>query len=1616
MENLQKYILSLLEKKEITKEQAVTYLKELKQKEGADNQEIAIIGIACRVPMAEEPEEFWDNLKNGRNCFSSKPLEKMQIENVFRNRSYAEYAECDPTTDDYYNLENYIAPFMKDFDKFDAVFFNIPPREARYMDPTQRIFLETAWTSVEDAGYSVDNIRDTKTAVFAGRDGSTSLNYKHIVMPDSAKTSGNWEAILASRLNYLFNLRGQAVLVDTACSSGLVAVHQACSALRNEECEMAVAGGIGMITGCQDCITNFDEEAEAEEATVGSKDNRIRTFDKKGSGTVFGEGCVTFVLKTLKKALKDGDHIYSVIKGSAINCDGASNGITAPNPIAQQEVIIDAWKNAKVNPETISYIETHGTGTRLGDPIEILGITNAFQMFTDNKQFCGVGSVKTNIGHLIGASGCANMLKVLLSMNHHMLPPTIYFEEPNEHIDFINSPVYVVDSLREWKDDKKPLRAGISAFGFSGTNAHLIMEEYQKKNESKQQPLKKNIFTISAKTITAMNKFVERYHIFLHNKEDLDLDQICYTATTGRGHYNYRLAMVVDSVETLKENIEYLLAEGLKTDENREIYYQMHKVVSDRFMNKTAEEISESELSKLSVSTNEIVQQLAEQETFGQQDILQSLAKMYVKGGNIKWNMLYKNKKMERISLPTYPFDRTPYWGDVKVSNVKSLEDNEIKTTHPLVKKCILESMNESVYLVQFNLQKQWVLQEHKIKGFNLVSGTTFIEVCKEALAQYYKSNKVVIEELVFFSPLVAKVEDDDIETHIIISKDKEKDRNSFKVVSKHYDENEQVVWTEHLQGYAHKHETPMKKVEPYSKYLEYATKTEQASNRGDGTPESDTYFGPRWQCVESVSEVTLNQEDIICTEIKLPDDLLGDLKDGYNFHPGLLDDAIYSALQVFAGTQLFLPFSYKNLKIYRNLPRYFFSILKKDKMVNNSEIISGEFVLADGSGNVIAEIEECTLKKVTNLNEYVSNTFHAVKWIEAESNTNPVKKQGNTIIILKGQSDIAEELYEELKNDNSVYVVNFSDTGYQKLDENTFEISGTDEDYLKLIEEVGRESITTVYHTVTVDFEAKEFELEGCKEKLNQGLYSLLAFSKALMEKKCVNIEYVLVTNHAYKVTGNESCYNPFNTSFLALAKSAISEFIGYKYRCIDTDEITDTKVVVDEVLRSNENMFTIAYRENKRYRDVLAAVEVSNKEMKRIDVKDTGSYVITGGTGGLGLEVARSLSLLNSCNICLLARKALPERTEWSSVIEAGENKKLANLLLGIQEIEGRGCKVFVYATDVCDFEGMEQTFQTIKQQFGHINGVIHCAGVAGDGFMFSKPKEVFDEVISPKIYGPVILHALTKEEPLDFFVMFSSVQSLLGGPGQGDYTAANAFMDTYAHYLIAEGVKAYTINWPGWKETGMAFDYNIADIRSVFRSLSTQNAISALNDIICCGITNVIPTDLDYEFLGQFGTEDRIYVMQFSDAIERKIKRYQKNEATQQLPEGRRMISEEELILMGKGDDEYTETEKIVAYIYALVLNITEIDIYENFVSMGGNSILATELLKALNSNFGGSLNITDIFTYACVEELAAFLDNREHEPEEQDTKENYDDVIEKFESGDIDIESMIDYFND
>ncbi len=412
------------------------------QIEEISKKDIAIIGIACKFPDANNPEEFWMNLSQGQD--SIRPFPKSRrfdtdsfLQKIGMSEDQIQYNE---------------GGYLDEIDRFDAPFFKMSPTEARLMDPNQRLFLEMAWKALEDAGYGGKKGKSKRTGVYVGFSSDFSIEYKRLVSElEPANTSlsipGNIKSIIASRIAYLLDFRGPSMMVDTACSSVLTAVHLASRALRQGECEMALAGGVK--------ISILPMKSEVG-IGIKSSDYRAKTFDDRSDGTGFGEGVGVVVLKPLHRALKDKDHIYAVIKGSAVNQDGSSVGITAPNALAQADVVTRAWKDAGIDPETITYIEAHGTGTKLGDPIEIDGITKAFQDYTQKKQFCGISSVKTNIGHLDNAAGIAGLIKLILALQHKELPPTVHFERPNRRINFENSPVYLIDHLEKWETNGVP--------------------------------------------------------------------------------------------------------------------------------------------------------------------------------------------------------------------------------------------------------------------------------------------------------------------------------------------------------------------------------------------------------------------------------------------------------------------------------------------------------------------------------------------------------------------------------------------------------------------------------------------------------------------------------------------------------------------------------------------------------------------------------------------------------------------------------------------------------------------------------------------------------------------------------------------------------------------------------------------------------------------------------------------------------------------------------------------------------------------------------------------------------------------------------------------------------
>ena len=515
----------------------------LAQVEEKQREPIAIISMACRFPgSSNTPEQFWELLRDGKSGVTEVPAERWHMPDFYDpnpdapGKSYARYGA-----------------FIDEIDQFDAPFFNIAPVEANKMDPQQRLLLELSWEALERAGISPTSLRGGKVGVFVGM---TTLDYLRLTLGNGDKNEidalvgiGVSYCIAAGRLSYFFGFQGGNFPIDTACSSSLVAVHQACQSLRMGECEMALAGGVN-------AMLVPDAHIYFAKTRALSPNPACRTFDAGADGYVRGEGCGMILLKRLSDALADGDPIEAVIRGSAINHDGRSSGLTAPNGPAQQAVIRTALANGNISPHQVSYLEAHGTGTPLGDPIEVQAMSAVLGNGRLDENPLVIGSVKTNVGHLEGAAGIAGLIKTVLMLKNRQLAPHLHFKTPNPYIAWDELPVKVNTQLRDWQVADGATRiAGISSFGFSGTNAHVVLAEAPSQQKRPNRKMPAQLLLLSAKSELSLRQLAKRYAHHLSNHEEQSLADVCGTAMHGRTHFPYRLAIVGDSHQQMAEQL-----------------------------------------------------------------------------------------------------------------------------------------------------------------------------------------------------------------------------------------------------------------------------------------------------------------------------------------------------------------------------------------------------------------------------------------------------------------------------------------------------------------------------------------------------------------------------------------------------------------------------------------------------------------------------------------------------------------------------------------------------------------------------------------------------------------------------------------------------------------------------------------------------------------------------------------------------------------------------------------------------------------------------------------------------------------------------------------------------
>ena len=641
---------------------------------------IAIVGMSGKYPGASNLTEYWDNLVQGKNAIREIPLARFDISHRY-----------DPDPAALGKISCKWLGALEDIEYFDSLFFHISPIEAEGIDPQHRLFLEEGYKTLEDAGYSPRLLSNRKCGVYLGI-----ASHEYSLLLSQQKTSemnlfGISPAIAAARLAYLLNLKGPAIPIDTACSSSLVAMHLACQALRQQEIAMALVGGVSL------CLTS-DFYISMCSAGMLSPDGQCKTFDASANGFVPGEGIGALVLKRLADAEADHDQIYGVIIGSGINQDGATNGITAPSVNSQIDLEREIYEKYQIDPESISYIEMHGTGTKLGDPIELEALSTVFQEKTQRKQYCAVGSVKTNIGHTLAAAGVAGVQKVLLAMQRKKLVPSLHFQRPNEHFDFTGSPFYVNTAVQDWKADVGiPRRAAVSSFGFSGTNAHVIIEEYIPRRDAEggrrdgacPRPEAPILFILSAKSEQQLKSYAQDMQRWIQAHPELALEDIAFTLQLGREAMEYRLAILADSHGTLLQRladfVDNQTATGVYTAQVKKSTLGSPPIGSDG----------------AHFAANEDGQSLPP--IWFQMKNLARIAQAWVNGVYIDWMLLYSIDVEQaqgkgavgtelipahlstpmpyRVSLPTYPFAHKRHWFPTSTIETRRVSDSSLPTT-----------------------------------------------------------------------------------------------------------------------------------------------------------------------------------------------------------------------------------------------------------------------------------------------------------------------------------------------------------------------------------------------------------------------------------------------------------------------------------------------------------------------------------------------------------------------------------------------------------------------------------------------------------------------------------------------------------------------------------------------------------------------------------------------------------------------------------------------------------------------------------------------------------------------------------------------------------------------
>ena len=1515
-------------------------------------QDIAIIGMSGRFPGAQDIAAFWQNLRDGMESISKFTAQDLAAAGV------------DPALLSYPGYVN-AGGVLADIDRFDAAFFGFNPREAEITDPQQRLFLECAWEALEYAGYDPETYQGL-IGVYAGT-GLSKYFFNLLAHPELIALVGHYQLMLGNdkdhlttRVAYKLNLKGPAITVQTTCSTSLVAVCLACQSLLNYQCDLALAGGASISIPQQGGYVY-------QEGGITSPDGHCRAFDARAQGTVGGNGVGIVLLKRLADALADGDTVHAVIKGFAINNDGSMKvGYTAPSVDGQAEVIATAQAVAGIDPETITYIEAHGTGTPLGDPIEIAALTQAFRATTARNNFCAIGSVKTNIGHLDPAAGVAGLIKTVLALKHKLLPPSLHFTQPNPKIDFANSPFFVNSALTEWENGPTPHRAGVSSFGIGGTNAHIVLEEAPTLQSS--PPLRPSqLLVLSARTGSALETATANLVAHLRQHPDLNLADVAYTYAVGRKVFDRRRMLLCQTLDDAVRALEILDAEQVSTADqdatNRQVVFmfpgqgaqyvnmarELYQVEPD--FREQVDRCSELLRPHLGLDLRDVLYPSAEQEEEAGQRLQQTalaqpalfvieyaLARLWMAWG-------VRPQAMIGHSIGEYVA--------ACLAGVFSLEDalalvaargrlmgqlpRGAMLAIPLPQQNVEPLLGEELSLAAVNAPSQCVVAGSTDAIVQLEAKLAAQGVMCSRLHTSHAFHSAMMESILApFAEQVRRVKLNPPEMRYVSNV-----TGSWITAADATDPN---YWARHL-----------RQTVRFAEGLRQIARDPEVALLEIGPGRVLSAFA-RQQEAQAASRVVL-------ASLRHPREEQSDVAFLLNSVGRLW----------LAGVPLDWAGLYRHERRQRlPLPTYPFE--RQRYWIEAQKPAEG-----------------APARLSSGRHADIANWFYVPVWkrtgpLTPSSHGNG-QVHGAHWLVFSDAHGLGSRLVQRLEQaGQDVTTVVVGET-FARRSERVYALNPRQHDaYDALLAELraqGKmpEKIAHLWN-VTPDGQAQSAG-EFSSGYQDTGFYSLLFLAQALGKQIAERLHLGVVSSQMQAVTGEEALC-PEKATLLGACKVIPQEYPHRTCRSIDllvptigtpSDERLIDQLTAELTARASESV--VAYRESQRWVRTFEAKRLDPAVEGRSRLREGGVYLITGGLGGIGLVLAEHLARTVRARLVLVGRSTFPERAEWAAWLAAHEDQDtISRNIRRIQAMEESGAQCLILSADVADLQAMQDVIKRTTERFGEIHGVIHAAGVAGGGMIQLKTPETAARVLAPKVQGTLVLDTVLKEVPLDFLVLCSSLSSLLGGFGQVDYCAANAFLDAFAHRPAArDGRFVVAINWDTWQEVGMAAntvvprELEAQRAESLRQGITSAEGVDAFTRILHAALPQVVVSTRDLRARSQVSTAP---------------------------PAPTARMAEEQVPLAGPKHPRpdlakvyvaaRSEVEQTIADLWQEFLGVERVGMDDDFFELGGHSLLAIQVLSRLRDTFHVELPVHMLFDAPTVADLAKSIEQSREVAEE------------------------------